>query len=411
MMKTRKWIWSCLLAVAAFLPICCAFGAEFPTMRLLRKGCADPWLLRFDGRFYLTQTGTSRILVEEADSLEGLGLPDCQKTLAYDSSADRTVKELGFGGVNGTWSPEIHRFTDDDFPGHAGWFLFLALRDSAPGDSSRVRSVVLKSLSDSPAGPYGHPVTGERFTSQPLLAPNGSPVPEWVIGQSSLVIRDGKWKGLYGMFVTEKGRGTSAFHQEILIARMKTPWQLASDFSTMTTPTQRWETIGSGPSQTRPGIFYPQVVEGATAVYGDRGDIYVIYSGSGYWTNYGLGQLTWTGGDPLLQTSWKKYDANPVFGTADAAGNHLPGVDLQGAGHASFFTDASGRKLLVCHAYPFNSGDAPKEVDGVPLSPGQKAKARNAYTAPWRIDYSKENGAGKGVLRLDQDPTQKPHGK
>ena len=49
-------------------------------------------------------------------------------------------------------------------------------------------------------------------------------------------------------------------------------------------------------------------------------------------------------------------------------------------------------------AYPYNSTDAEKTVNGVKLSPRQKAKARNAYIAPYRIDYSKDNGAGKGVF-------------
>ena len=390
-----KWL---LLTLIFLISALLSIAAAAPQPTLLRKSCADPWLLRYDGKFYLAQTGATKILVEESETLEGLGAPSCQKTLAYDSAVDKTVTELGYKGVSGTWSPEIHHFTDDEFPGFAGWYMFLALRDSAPGDSSRVKGVVLKSLTNSPAGPYGHPVTGERFSSQPLLDKDGAAVAGWVIGQSSLVIRKGKWKGAYGMFVTEKRRGSESFHQEIVVARMKTPWQLASDFSVMTTPTQHWETIGSGPSNKKPGLIYPKVVEGATTVYGDLGDVYVIYSGSGYWSNYGLGQLTWTGGDPLQQTSWIKYDGNPVFGAADANGNHLPGVDLQGAGHASFFSDAGDKRFMVFHAYPYNSTDTEKTVDGVTLAPRQKSKSRNAYVAPYRIDYSKDNGAGKGVF-------------
>ncbi|MBR5160815.1 MAG: hypothetical protein IKW80_04240 [Thermoguttaceae bacterium] len=49
----------------------------------------------------------------------------------------------------------------------------------------------------------------------------------------------------------------------------------------------------------------------------------------------------------------------------------------------------------------YNSTDAEKTVDGVMLSPRQKAKARNAYIAPYRIDYSKDNGSGKGVFIVE----------
>ena len=32
--------------------------------------------------------------------------------------------------------------------------------------------------------------------------------------------------------------------------------------------------------------WYPKVVEGASAVYSDNGDVYLMYTGSGYWTIY-----------------------------------------------------------------------------------------------------------------------------
>ena len=35
---------------------------------------------------------------------------------------------------------------------------------------------------------------------------------------------------------------------------------------------------------------------------------------------------------------------------------------------------------------------------GLPLVSHQKAKARNACIAPYRIDYSKDNGAGRDVF-------------
>lgn len=244
---------------------------------LVRRVCAAPWILWYDEKFYLTRTGTSRILVEETDRLDDFMSSKSQKTLAYDSAADRTVRELGYGGVNGTWSPESHHSTDDDFSGHTGWYLFLALRDSVTGDSvtfavscsNRLRTC-LPNLTGAPLRENTRPCS--RFWTERET---------WFRGQSALRIRDGEWKGIYGMFVTEKERGSSAFHQEIRIARMKTPWQLDSDFSVITIPTQHWETIGSGPSKSRPGVFLPKVVEGATAVYGDRGDVYVIYSGRG----------------------------------------------------------------------------------------------------------------------------------
>ena len=371
---------------------------------LLRRNCADPWLFRQDGRFYLTQTGTSKVFVEEAETLSGFSSPNCARYLAYDAKSDPMLATLGYEGVSGVWSPEIHYFSEADFPGNGGWFMFTALRDSATGDSRHVKSIVLKSLSGKPEGPYGNPVNGAKFSSCLVLDKVGVPYPGWLVGQTVLRIMAGEWKGVYSLFVSEVGRGTADFHQEIRIARLKTPWQMASEAGIVIVPTQPWESIGSGPVEDpvrRKKVPYlPRVVEGATAVYGDRGDVYLIYSGSGYWTNYGLGQLTWTGGDPLKTSSWVKYDGNPVFGVADRQGRHLPGVDKQGAGHASFFTDAAGKRFMVYHAYPYNASGVGKVVDGASLAPHEKAKARNAYVAQYGIDYTKHNGFARGVFTV-----------
>ncbi len=312
----------------ALLVGACVFADTVETLdtTLLRKSCADPWLFRHDGKFYLTQTGAAKVRVLASDTLAGLAAADCAQSIAYDSAGDPTVKSLGYAGVSGTWSPEIHCFTEADFPGHAGWYMFLALRDSALGDARHVKSVVLKSLSNDPAGPYGHPVTGEKFSSQLVLDKDGQPYAEWALGQSALVISTGAWKGVYTLYVTEKGRGTRDFYQEIRIARLKTPWQLATASGIVTVPTQFWETVGASrtayrdPEKKKSAPYFPRVVEGATAVYGDKGDVYLIYSGSGYWTNYGLGQLTWTGEDPLKTTSWTKFEFNPIFTIANASG-------------------------------------------------------------------------------------------
>ena len=64
---------------------------------------------------------------------------------------------------------------------------------------------------------------------------------------------------------------------------------------------------GYGPN--KEGKIHPKVVEGGTAIYGDDGKIYVIYSGSGYWTKYyALGQIT-LNGDPLRESDWIKQSA------------------------------------------------------------------------------------------------------
>ena len=193
-------------------------------------------------------------------------------------------------------------------------------------------------------------------------------------------IAAGKHRGVYITWIEEQGRGEGPgkFFQKIVISRIASPWQFVGEKGVVTTPTQRWEFRGSGKT-------HPRVVEGGTAVYGDKGEIFLTYSGSGYWSDYGLGQLTLRreGGDyadPLLTESWIKYADNPIFTSVGSD-------ELRGAGHASFLKDVKGRRFFCYHAYPV--------VDG------KKSRSRNAYIEPYRIDHSAAcPSAPDGVLKM-----------
>ena len=352
---------------------------------LLRTGVADPCLLYTGGLYYLTMTGSSNIALIRSSTLEGLANQTLGDNLVYRGAQDTTaINTFGYTTLSGTWSPELHCFSADDFGAdYAGWYMFLALRKQG-NDSSNIRMVALKSSgSDTPDGPYVHPIDGTQYKSQPILDKDGNIITEWGCGMSILRIESGEYKGIYAMWVAEENRGTADFFQKIMIARLKSPWQLASEPTVILTPTQYWETIGSGYNGTK---YYPAVVEGATALYGKDGQVYIIYCGSGYWTNYGLGQITWNGGDPQSASSWVKYTDNPIFGANDKNGRHYTGVMMQGAGHAFFLHDAEDRLYAVYHAYPSAANGS------------GKASARNAYIEPCTIDYSLYNGTNYGVL-------------
>lgn len=360
-----------------------AVGAETLYGTELRTSTADPHLFMHDGYYYLARTGSTRVAVHKATSLLRLSTAysSTEESIAYDASADPTVETLFGAGatISGTWSPEIHYFSEADFGAeNAGWYMFVGLRKKAAAGSvyasEFVRLAVLKSTTGDPAGPYGHPQTGVVNHSMPLLAQSGEIYDEWACGQSILRIPEGKYAGLYAMWVDEVGRGTVNFYQRIRISKMASPWQLTGAVGTVTTPTQAWEFVGSEDGT------HPKVVEGATAVYGKNGEVFLTYSGSGYWSDYGIGQLTWNGGDPLSTDSWVKYAHNPIF-TATTS------TALRGAGHASFLTDTMGNGFFCYHAYPYSA------LSG-------KGSARNAYIEPYSIDYTANNGVGKGVLQL-----------
>ena len=376
-----------LFAAILFCALTLGISAETLSGTLVRSGTADPWLFTDGEKYYLTQTGTSRVAVFASDTLDGLKTPTIEDNIVYNSASDSTVAAL-YGedaAINGTWSPEIHYISEEDFGAdYAGWYMFVALRKNT-GDSSVVRMVVLKSTTDSPKGPYGHPTSGTANCSQPLLQEDGSIYDEWGCGQSILRIAEGPYKGIYATWVAEEGRGSSGsagkFYQKLMIAKLSNPWTLASEPAIITTPTQSWEYAGASST-------HPRVVEGGTAVYGTNGEVFLTYSGSGYWSDYGLGQLTWTGGDLLKTSSWVKLPdtasedgtlTNPIF-TAATADN------LRGAGHASFITDRDGNGFFCYHAYPY--------------ADGTKADARSAYIESYYIDYNAWNGTSYGVIRL-----------
>ncbi len=365
---------------------------------MVRPGTADPNLFFHGGKYYMTQTGTSRIAVFETEHVDELGTLTLGSNISYKAYLngvvyDPTVKELFGSGatINGTWSPEIHYIGADLFgEEYEGWYMFLGLRKNT-GDSSMVRMVVLKSMTDSPKGPYGHPTNGTANYSQPVLDTNGDVWDEWACGQTTLTIPEGPYKGTYTMWVAEEGRGQSGssgkFYQKIMIAKMKSPWQFDGQPGIVTTPTQDWEYAGASST-------HPRVVEGATPVYGKNGEIFITYSGSGYWSDYGLGQLTWNGGDPLKTSSWVKLsvaNGNPIF-TATTAEN------LRGAGHASFLTDTDGNGFICYHAYAYDY--VYDEETGKWSDTKVKASSRDAYIEPYYIDYSAWNGVSYGVIRL-----------
>lgn len=355
---------------------------------LIRSNAADPCIIWNEGMFYMSMTGASNLaLIVDSDlsCLNASVHPITASSLIYRSAEDHTVKEL-FGEeatVNGVWSPEFHYFSEEDCPGCAGWYLVIALRkdDTETGKSSAtIRPVVLKLQGHTLSGPYGNPVTGAEGVSQRFLDAEGHPFEEWAVGVSYLRIPSGKYKGIYATWVDEVGRGKGygEFYQRLRIAKLSKPWQIASPAATITTPTQDWEKKGASAT-------LPMVVEGGTAVYGEHGEIFFTYCGSGYWSDYGQGQLTLAreGDDyanPLLESSWIKYAGNPVFSSAAS-------TDLRGAGHVFFFNDPAGNRFVCYHAYPYSNG--------------VKQDHRNAYAEPFTIDYeAREETAPQGVLRF-----------
>jgi len=290
----------------------------------IRYNNADPNLLYHDGYYYYTCTGSTTIGIIKAANLADI------KTAPAFTILEET------GGMN-LWSPEIWYFSAEDVGAeNAGWYMFISFDD---GTTANQRMHVVKCLDgDNLLGRWGDPVTGEPNKPRKIVFPDAPHINvESLCGGMSVSKINGK---TYITYIGEADRGTSNFHQTVNICDFENPWTILGVPTTICVPTEEWEMGGYG--QDKNGNWYPKVVEGAAAVYGEDGSYYLMYTGSGYWTvYYQLSYLKFKGGDPLDANNWEKY-GKPIFARSP---------EVNGCGHASYITDPFGTKWASYHGY------------------------------------------------------------
>ena len=98
---------------------------------LLRSNTAAPCIVYSNGLFYMSMTGAANLAMVIDSDLARLtsSAHPASSNLIYRSAEDPCVKEVfGEGAtINGTWSPEMHYFSEEDCPGNSGWYLVFAL--------------------------------------------------------------------------------------------------------------------------------------------------------------------------------------------------------------------------------------------------------------------------------------------
>jgi GH43 family beta-xylosidase len=176
-------------------------------------------------------------------------------------------------------------------------------------------------------------------------------------------------------FVWSGWPGFTDGQQNLYIARMSNPWTISGDRALISTPTFNWEQQGLN------------INEGPEALQHD-GHTYIVYSASGYWTNnYCLGQLTYSGGDPMQASSWVKK-STPVFSQAN---------NVVGVGHASFTKSPDGLEdWIVYHAHN---------------TPGNFTGVRDIHIQPfsWNADGSPNFGQPVANGTPITEPGGTPH--
>ena len=303
----------------------------------LRRNNADPFMFYHDGYYYYTATGASSVSLIRVTNIADI------KTVA-----GHTILEPE--NYTDLWSPEIHYFSADEIgESNAGWYMFIGAKekDASGSVASNQRQYVVKCLDgDNLLGRWGDPVTGEVNELRKVTFEKGGYNENALCGGSSPIRIGGK---LYITFISEEGRGTSNFHQTVNITTIENPWTYTGTPVEICRPDYDWEKGGYwyGPDANGVMTWWPQVVEGASAVYGPNGEVYLMYTGSGYWTvDYALGYLKLTGTNPLSKSSWKK-NPSPVLRRV----NNLTADSVNGCGHGSYFTDHDGQMWVAYHGY------------------------------------------------------------
>ncbi len=340
---------------------------------------ADPFLFYYDHCYYLTRTTSKNLAIRKASCIADL-----------KTAPERIVYTIQDG--SDLWSPEIHYISEAEAGENAGWYCYFGYAsNSTSGDSvaSRQRAYVIKCLDGDELvyGRWGDPVTGEVNVARKLTNDSDDAFNNGGLYGGFSKLRIGNT--LYFSYVTEFGRGTSSFHQEIMISAVTNPWTFTGTPVSICRSEYDWEQDGYGYFG---GKWYPKVVEGASVVYYDdeNGDeqFYLMYTGSGYWTKgYALGYLRCTDpAHPLVASNWEKATATSVL-RYDYNKN-----DINGSGHGSYIRTENGH-WLAYHGYLQRNAGGSRHIFIEPMTvnssgvsigdgDGHPANLTKVYTVP-----------------------------
>lgn len=275
-----------VLCWTAFLAAATGYAGKFKNP--INHG-ADPWLLYYEGSYYLTTTQGASIQMWKSPALGGLKEAR-PVTVWKDNDPSRS---------RGIWAPEFHLFSNH-------WYMYYTATTADDVDDNH-RIHVLESETTDPAGPYHYKSrlynpTNDHYAIDPTVFQNA----------------DGK---LYLLWAARP-------YHVLYIARMANPYTVQ----------------GNGVCIPADGFGCASVREGPEILQ-RNGKIFLVYSMCGASTpDYKLGMLIANESDDLLRPGvWKQYP-RPVFERVDADG-------IYGPGHNGFFRSPDGTEdWIVYHA-------------------------------------------------------------
>ncbi len=275
---------------------------------------ADPYIYRHtDGTCYFTASVPEydRIILRKSETIEGLR--EAKEVTVWEKH------EQGIMSVH-IWAPEIHYI-------HGEWFIYYAAGDI--DDIWAIRPYVLRCTGQDPVNDaweeMGQMQGLDAFSFQDFSL------------DMTVFEHKNEWYCIWAEKVSV-GKKIS----NLYIARMETPWKLATEQVLLTSPDYDWERVD----------FW---VNEGPAILKHGGKIYMTYSASATGASYCVGMLTAdAGADVLDPTVWKK-ERMPVLATDVEKG-------MIGPGHNCFVKSDDGKDdIMVYHARQYD------EIAGDPL--------------------------------------------
>lgn len=267
----------------------------------------DPWSIYKDGFYFYTHTTQNNITIYKTKDITNLKNAKV-KVVWIPPKTGMYSKQL--------WAPELHFFNNQ-------WYIYFAA-DSGRNEDHRL-----------------------------YVLENSSPDPQkgkWIM-KGKLTTPEDKWS-IDGSVFTNKGKlyliwsgwaGDVNGRQDIYITKMKNPWTVTGKRTLLSKPDLEWEKFNytAEPNNELNNIYVnegPQILQ-------HKNKIFLIYSGSGCWTeHYALGMLTASGNSDLLDAkAWTKSQ-QPVF-------HQSPENNIYATGHNSFFKSPDGKEdWILFHA-------------------------------------------------------------
>jgi GH43 family beta-xylosidase len=271
----------------------------------------DPYVVRMNGVYYYTHTSGNRIALWATKAMSRL-----------DQARPVTIFVPPPSGANSRdlWAPELHRLDGK-------WYVYYAAGDGSSASNDPFpsqRMFVLENV-------HADPLQGTWIDRGRLSSPDQD---TWAIDGTVL-----EYGGQH-YFIWSGRKSPSDPDQHLYIARMVDPSTLAAGRVLLSSPDRDWERAGS-----------VGVNEGPQILRNRWGDVFLVYSASGCWTDaYALGMLTLrAGGDPLDRADWVKSD-RPVFATNGASAAYGPG-------HNAFFTSPDGKQDWILYHANSSAGE------------------------------------------------------